>query len=62
VSAPVVGIAADGATGGYWIVTADGAVHGFRAGVERQTGGLSITSNVIGIAAAALPSGSSSIL
>ena len=54
-TAPAVGIASDDATGGYWVVTADGVVHGFDAPTEHHTGGADVTANTIGIASVRVP-------
>ncbi len=51
-SAPIVGIARDGATGdGYWLVGSDGAVYGIGAPVLGSLAGRPLPSPIVGIAA-----------
>jgi N-acetylmuramoyl-L-alanine amidase len=52
-SAPIVGVAADDATGGYWLVASDGAVFNFDAPNPGSAAGLPLTSPVVGMAATA---------
>jgi len=49
---PVVGITADLATGGYWLVASDGGIFGFNAPFMGSTGGLSLNKPVVAMAAA----------
>jgi N-acetylmuramoyl-L-alanine amidase len=49
--APVVAIAADGATGGYWLVASNGAVFGFGAPEYGSAATLALASPVVGMAA-----------
>ncbi|HLX88979.1 MAG TPA: PQQ-binding-like beta-propeller repeat protein [Acidimicrobiales bacterium] len=51
-AAPVVGMAADPATGGYWEVAADGGVFAFNAPYLGSMGGKPLAAPVVGIAAA----------
>jgi hypothetical protein len=50
-TAPVVGIAADPLTGGYWVATANGAVFGFHAPVFGSLTGIQLNKPIVGIAA-----------
>jgi N-acetylmuramoyl-L-alanine amidase len=50
-NAPVVGMAADPRTGGYWLVAADGGVFAFDAPYLGSTGALTLNSPVVGMAA-----------
>jgi Glycosyl hydrolase family 26 len=50
-SAPIVGIAADQATGGYWEVAADGGVFAFNAPFKGSMGGRHLSAPIVGIAA-----------
>lgn len=47
---PIVGIAADRNTGGYWLVGADGGVFSFNAPFHGSTGNLRLDKPVVGIA------------
>ncbi len=47
---PVVGITADLATGGYWLVASDGGIFGFNAPFMGSTGGLALNKPIVGIA------------
>ncbi|HTD50497.1 MAG TPA: protease pro-enzyme activation domain-containing protein, partial [Acidimicrobiia bacterium] len=49
--APVVGMAVDRATGGYWIAAADGNVYGFNAPFYGSAGNLPLNQPIVGIAA-----------
>jgi hypothetical protein len=51
INAPIVGIAADRATGGYWLVGADGGVYSFDAPFHGSMGGMHLNSPIVGIAA-----------
>jgi N-acetylmuramoyl-L-alanine amidase len=51
--APVVDVAADAATGGYWLVASNGAVFNFNAPALGSAGSLALTSPVVGMAATA---------
>ena len=51
--APIVDVAADAATGGYWLVASDGAVFDFDAPFLGSAGNLPLTSPVVGMAATA---------
>ena len=46
---PVVGMAVDPGTGGYWLVAADGGVFSFDAPFEGSTGGIRLTQPVVGM-------------
>jgi hypothetical protein len=48
---PIVGMAADPATGGYWFVAADGGVFSFNAPFYGSMGGQSLSKPVVGLAA-----------
>ena len=50
INKPIVGIAADRATGGYWLVASDGGVFGFNAPFRGSTGGVTLNKPVVGIA------------
>jgi hypothetical protein len=50
-NAPVVGIAADPATGGYWEVAADGSVSSFDASSYGSMGGKPLNRPIVGMAA-----------
>jgi hypothetical protein len=52
-AAPIVGMAADPVTGGYWLVGADGGVFGFDAPFAGSLGGHALAAPVIGIATGA---------
>jgi hypothetical protein len=52
-NAPIVGMAADPATGGYWEVASDGGVFGFNAPFYGSMGGRHLNAPVAGIAATA---------
>jgi hypothetical protein len=56
-NAPIVGIAVDPATGGYWLAGADGGVYAFDAPFEGSAGGIRLNGRVVGIAATASGSG-----
>ena len=49
---PVVGIAVDPATGGYWLVARDGGVFSFNAPFFGSMGGTPLNKSIVGIAAA----------
>ncbi|HEY5026713.1 MAG TPA: N-acetylmuramoyl-L-alanine amidase [Acidimicrobiales bacterium] len=49
--APIVDVAADAATGGYWLVASNGAVFGVNAPDLGSAGNLALTSPVVGMAA-----------
>lgn len=53
---PIVGMAVDQATGGYWLVAADGGIFSFDAPFYGSTGGLVLNQPIVGMAAA--PDGS----
>ncbi len=48
---PIVGIAVDKYTGGYWLVASDGGVFAFNAPYEGSTGGIALAKPVVGMAA-----------
>ncbi|MHB1533874.1 MAG: beta strand repeat-containing protein [Acidimicrobiales bacterium] len=48
---PVVGMAADTATGGYWMVASDGGVFAFDAPFHGSTGDITLNKPVVGMAA-----------
>jgi hypothetical protein len=48
--APIVGLAVDWVTGGYWLVAADGGVFAYNAPFEGSTGGLVLNQPVVGMA------------
>ncbi|HEX6393031.1 MAG TPA: hypothetical protein VFZ97_06285 [Acidimicrobiales bacterium] len=50
-NAPIVGIAADTATGGYWMVASDGGVFAFNAPFYGSMGGVHLNKPVVGMAA-----------
>ena len=50
-SAPIVDVAADDATGGYWLVASNGAVFGFNAPSLGSAASLALTSPIVGMAA-----------
>jgi hypothetical protein len=52
-AAPIVGIAADPMTGGYWLVAADGGVFSFNAPFMGSEGGKHLAKPVVGIASTA---------
>ena len=54
---PIVGMAADPATGGYWLVASDGGVFSFNAPFHGSTGGLVLKQPVVGVQAASDGSG-----
>jgi hypothetical protein len=49
--APVVGMAEDAKTGGYWLTATDGGVFAFAAPFEGSTGGIALNRPVVAIAA-----------
>ncbi len=51
--APIVDVAADAATGGYWLVASNGAVFNFNAPALGSAGSLTLSSPVVGMAATA---------
>jgi hypothetical protein len=51
INAPIVGLAADSATGGYWLVGADGGVYSFDAPFYGSAGAIHLNSPVVGITA-----------
>jgi N-acetylmuramoyl-L-alanine amidase len=51
--APVVDVAADAATGGYWLVASDGSVFNFNAPFLGSAGSLALNSPIVGMAATA---------
>jgi hypothetical protein len=48
---PIVGIAADPATGGYWLVASDGGIFSFNAPFYGSTGAIHLNKPIVGIAA-----------
>ena len=50
-AAPVVGMAVDAKTGGYWLVAADGGVFAFGAPFDGSMGGRPLTAPIVGMAA-----------
>ncbi len=50
-ASPVVGAATDPATGGYWLVAADGGVFSFGAAFFGSAGGMALTAPIVGMAA-----------
>jgi hypothetical protein len=53
---PIVGMTVDQATGGYWLVAADGGVFSFNAPFYGSTGNIRLNQPIVGIAST--PSGS----
>jgi hypothetical protein len=49
-NAPIVGVAVDRTTGGYWLVASDGGVFSFNAPFHGSTGGIRLNQPVVGIA------------
>ena len=49
-NAPVVGMAYDTLTGGYWLVAADGGLFAFNAPFLGSTGGTRLNQPVVGMA------------
>jgi hypothetical protein len=47
---PIVGMAVDKTTGGYWLVGADGGVYAFNAPFDGSTGGLHLNKPIVGMA------------
>jgi hypothetical protein len=47
---PVVGMAVDAATGGYWMVASDGGIFSFNAPFYGSTGGIRLDKPVVGMA------------
>jgi hypothetical protein len=50
-NAPVVGIAADAATGGYWEVAADGGIFNYGAPFLGSRGGHPLNAPIVGVEA-----------
>ena len=48
---PIVGIAADPVTGGYWLVASDGGIFAFDAPFLGSTGGIALNRPIVGISA-----------
>ena len=48
-NAPIVGIAADPLTGGYWEVASDGGVFAFNAPFSGSMGGTHLNAPIVGI-------------
>jgi lysophospholipase L1-like esterase len=48
---PVVGMAVDPATGGYWLVASDGGIFSFHAPFHGSTGGIHLNQPIVGMAA-----------
>jgi hypothetical protein len=48
---PIVGMAVDPATGGYWLVASDGGVFSFNAPFEGSTGGMRLNKPIVGMGA-----------
>ena len=48
---PVVGMAADPVTGGYWLVASDGGVFSFDAAFHGSAGGRQLNEPIVGMAA-----------
>ena len=48
---PIVGMAADPATGGYWLVASDGGIFSFNAPFDGSTGGMPLNKPIVGMAA-----------
>jgi hypothetical protein len=46
---PIVGMAADPATGGYWLVASDGGIFSFNAPFEGSTGAISLNKPIVGM-------------
>ena len=53
---PIVGMAVDPATGGYWLVASDGGIFAYNAPFLGSTGSITLNKPVVGMAAA--PNGS----
>jgi hypothetical protein len=47
---PIVGMAVDPATGGYWLVASDGGVFSFNASFEGSTGNIALHKPIVGMA------------
>ena len=54
---PIVGIAADAETGGYWLVASDGGIFAFDAPFHGSTGAIHLNKPIVGIAADAASGG-----
>ncbi|MGH9300686.1 MAG: IPT/TIG domain-containing protein, partial [Acidimicrobiales bacterium] len=50
-NAPIVGMAADPATGGYWLVASDGGIFSFNAPFLGSTGAIHLNAPIVGMAA-----------
>jgi ABC-type branched-subunit amino acid transport system substrate-binding protein len=50
-AAPVTGMGADTATGGYWLVAADGGIFSFNAPFDGSTGAMHLNQPIVGMAA-----------
>ena len=48
---PIVGMAADAATGGYWLVASDGGIFSFNAPYDGSTGAMTLNKPIVGMAA-----------
>ena len=47
---PIVGMAADPTTGGYWMVSSDGGIFSFNAPFVGSLGGIALTRPIVGMA------------
>jgi hypothetical protein len=54
---PIVGMATDVTTGGYWMVASDGGIFSFNAPFEGSTGSVALNSPIIGLSGFATPAG-----
>ncbi|MHB1785990.1 MAG: IPT/TIG domain-containing protein [Acidimicrobiales bacterium] len=52
-NSPIVGMAADSATGGYWLVASDGGVFSFNAAFYGSAGAMKLNSPIVGMASTA---------
>jgi hypothetical protein len=50
-NAPIVGMAADATTGGYWLVASDGGVFSLHAPFQGSMGGTHLNAPIVGLAA-----------
>jgi hypothetical protein len=54
---PIVGMAADMASGGYWMVASDGGIFSFRSPFLGSTGGIVLNRPIVGMESASTGSG-----
>jgi len=48
-NAPIVGMAVDPVTGGYWMVASDGGIFSFNAPFEGSMGGVPLNAPIVGM-------------